>query len=129
MSTRIAAEAGVNSIEHGYAITDDVLKLMAAKEIFLVPTDYPADFYVNGLGGGNMTPGAAAGVACRRESLRDDEPRSCRSRDEARRPHCLWLGRVLQRRRTNARTGELAYRYKPTRTTACRPSTSFAPRR
>lgn len=44
-ATRIAAEAGVNSIEHAYVVPDDVLKLMAAKRIFLVPTDYPAEFY------------------------------------------------------------------------------------
>ncbi|GGF04798.1 amidohydrolase family protein [Hymenobacter cavernae] len=44
-ATRIAAEAGVNSIEHAYTIPDDVLKLMAKKNIFLVPTDYPAEFY------------------------------------------------------------------------------------
>jgi imidazolonepropionase-like amidohydrolase len=38
-ATRIAAEAGVDSIEHGYVIPDDVLKMMAEKHIFLVPTD------------------------------------------------------------------------------------------
>ena len=45
-ATRLAAQAGVNSIEHAYIVPDDVLKLMATKQIFLVPTDYPADFYV-----------------------------------------------------------------------------------
>jgi imidazolonepropionase-like amidohydrolase len=44
-ATRIAAEAGVDSIEHAYTVTDDVLKMMAEKKIFLVPTDYPAKFY------------------------------------------------------------------------------------
>jgi imidazolonepropionase-like amidohydrolase len=43
--TRIAAEAGVDSIEHAYVVPDDVLKMMAAKKIFLVPTDYPAEIY------------------------------------------------------------------------------------
>jgi imidazolonepropionase-like amidohydrolase len=38
-ATRIAAEAGVDSIEHAYTVSDDVLKLMAQKHIFLVPTD------------------------------------------------------------------------------------------
>jgi imidazolonepropionase-like amidohydrolase len=38
-ATRIAAEAGVDSIEHAYVISDDVLRMMAAKHIFLVPTD------------------------------------------------------------------------------------------
>ena len=44
-ATRIAAEAGVDSIEHAYVVPDDVLKMMASKKIFLVPTDYPADVY------------------------------------------------------------------------------------
>jgi imidazolonepropionase-like amidohydrolase len=34
-----AAEAGVDSIEHAYTISGKVLNLMAAKKIFLVPTD------------------------------------------------------------------------------------------
>jgi imidazolonepropionase-like amidohydrolase len=38
-STRIAAEAGVDSIEHAYIVPDEVLKMMADKHIFLVPTD------------------------------------------------------------------------------------------
>jgi imidazolonepropionase-like amidohydrolase len=38
-ATRIAAEAGVDSIEHAYLVPDDVLKMMAQKHIFLVPTD------------------------------------------------------------------------------------------
>jgi imidazolonepropionase-like amidohydrolase len=42
--TRIAAQAGVDSIEHAYTVPDDVLRLMAEKKIYLVPTDYPADF-------------------------------------------------------------------------------------
>ena len=37
--TRIAAEAGVDSIEHAYVVKDDVLKMMAQKHIYLVPTD------------------------------------------------------------------------------------------
>jgi len=37
--TTIAAEAGVDSIEHAYTVSDDVLKMMAAKHIYLVPTD------------------------------------------------------------------------------------------
>ncbi|TGD79651.1 amidohydrolase family protein [Hymenobacter wooponensis] len=45
-ATRMAAQAGVNSIEHAYTIPDDVLKMMKARNIFLVPTDYPAEFYL-----------------------------------------------------------------------------------
>lgn len=44
-ATRIAAEAGVDSIEHAYIVPDDVLKMMAAKKIFMVPTDYPEALY------------------------------------------------------------------------------------
>ncbi len=47
LATHISAEAGVNSIEHAYTIPDDVLKMMAEKKIYLVPTDYPDEFYVN----------------------------------------------------------------------------------
>jgi len=54
-ATRIAADAGVNSIEHGYSLPDDVIKTMKEKGIFLVPTDYPAQFYVDALGG-TVTP-------------------------------------------------------------------------
>ena len=52
-ATRIAAQAGVDSIEHAYAhfqqavgiaaLPDDVLKMMAEKHIFLVPTDATLD--------------------------------------------------------------------------------------
>jgi imidazolonepropionase-like amidohydrolase len=38
-ATRIAAEAGVDSIEHAYVVPDDVLKMMVEKHIFLVATD------------------------------------------------------------------------------------------
>ncbi len=38
-ATRIAAEASADSIEHAYIVPDDVLKMMAEKHIFLVPTD------------------------------------------------------------------------------------------
>ena len=44
-ATRLAAQAGVNSIEHAYTVPDDVLKMMKAKNIFLVPTDWPAEAY------------------------------------------------------------------------------------
>jgi imidazolonepropionase-like amidohydrolase len=39
LATRIAADAGVESVEHAYSIPDDALKTMAEKRIFLVPTD------------------------------------------------------------------------------------------
>lgn len=47
LATRIAAEAGVDSIEHAYTIPDDVLKMMAEKKIFLVPTDGPLEVYLD----------------------------------------------------------------------------------
>jgi imidazolonepropionase-like amidohydrolase len=53
VATRMAAEAGVDSIEHAYTIPDDALKMMAEKKIFLVPTDFPSEFY---LPPDNLTP-------------------------------------------------------------------------
>jgi imidazolonepropionase-like amidohydrolase len=44
-AARIAANAGVDSIEHGYELSDETLEIMARKKIFLVPTDYSADYY------------------------------------------------------------------------------------
>lgn len=38
-----AAEAGVDSIEHGNEATDEALRLMAERGIFLVPTDFTPD--------------------------------------------------------------------------------------
>ncbi|HUQ81164.1 MAG TPA: amidohydrolase family protein, partial [Gemmatimonadaceae bacterium] len=55
-ATRIAAEAGVTSIEHAYTVPDEVLRMMAQKGIYLVATDYPAEFYVSALGPSNLTP-------------------------------------------------------------------------
>lgn len=46
-ATRIAAEAGVDSIEHAYIVKDDVLKMMADKHIFLVPTDGTVQTFLN----------------------------------------------------------------------------------
>jgi imidazolonepropionase-like amidohydrolase len=46
-ATRIAAEAGVDSIEHAYVIPDDVLKMMAERHIFLVPTDGTEQEYLD----------------------------------------------------------------------------------
>ena len=54
VATRIAAEAGVASIEHAYTIPDDVLDMMAKKGIFLVPTDYPPEGYL-AFGSPNLT--------------------------------------------------------------------------
>lgn len=51
-ATRMAAEAGVDSIEHAYTIPDDALKMMAEKKIFLVPTDFPTEYYLPP----NLTP-------------------------------------------------------------------------
>ena len=40
-----AVAAGVDSIDHGYQISDATLADMVKKKVFLVPTDYPLDFY------------------------------------------------------------------------------------
>jgi imidazolonepropionase-like amidohydrolase len=47
MSVRIAAEAGVDSVEHAYSVSDEVLKIMADKKIYLVPTDGPVETYLD----------------------------------------------------------------------------------
>lgn len=46
-ATRTAADAGVDSIEHAYIVPDDVLKTMAEKHIYLVPTDGVLKTYVD----------------------------------------------------------------------------------
>lgn len=55
IAVRRAVEAGVDSIEHGYQISDETLKLMKEKGVALVPTD--ADLltfkYLSNLSGGN----------------------------------------------------------------------------
>jgi len=56
-ATRIAAEAGVDSIEHAYVVSDDVLKIMAQKHIFLVPTDGTEQTYLD-ITFGNRQPTA-----------------------------------------------------------------------
>jgi imidazolonepropionase-like amidohydrolase len=46
-AVRIAADAGVDSIEHGYNASDGSFKVMADKNIFLVPTDGTLDDYLS----------------------------------------------------------------------------------
>jgi imidazolonepropionase-like amidohydrolase len=46
-SVRVAAEASVDSIEHGYVVSDETLQLMSKKGIFLVPTDGPLETYLD----------------------------------------------------------------------------------
>jgi len=56
LATRVAAEAGVDSIEHAYEVPDDVLAMMAVKKIYLVPTDYPWESYYSVLKSSNPSP-------------------------------------------------------------------------
>lgn len=51
---RIAVEAGVDSIEHGYTVSDETLKLMADKKVYLVPTDYPIEYYAATISGDDI---------------------------------------------------------------------------
>jgi imidazolonepropionase-like amidohydrolase len=44
-AVRRAVEAGVDSIEHGYQITDETLKMMKEKGVALVPTDADAESF------------------------------------------------------------------------------------
>ena len=62
-ATRTAADAGVDSIEHAYTVPDDVLKTMAEKHIYLVPTDGILQTYVD------MTIGARQATADERSKL------------------------------------------------------------
>ena len=61
---RNAVEAGVDSIEHAYIVSDDLLKMMAEKKIFLVPTDGPLEAY-----GGVSRPGQSKEERERTESM------------------------------------------------------------
>ena len=54
-AVRIAAEAGVDSIEHCYGGSDASLKLMAEKKIFLVPTDGTLEDYLSIIGERNAS--------------------------------------------------------------------------
>jgi imidazolonepropionase-like amidohydrolase len=46
-AAKVAVEAGVDSIEHGWSITHGVLDLMASKKIYLVPTDVTATAFTD----------------------------------------------------------------------------------
>jgi len=70
LATRVAAEAGVDSIEHGYTIPDDVLQMMVEKKIYLVPTDYPAEFYTS-FSSPNLTPEQKQQAAAGAKSFAD----------------------------------------------------------
>jgi len=55
-AVKIAAQAGVDSVEHGYLASDEALKMMAEKKVFLVPTDYPWTAYLEFGSKRTMTP-------------------------------------------------------------------------
>jgi imidazolonepropionase-like amidohydrolase len=71
-TARLVVEAGVTSIEHGYILSDETLKLMVKNNTYLVPTDGPTDSYVLGP---HLTPEErtqlAAGVKGFRERSQD----------------------------------------------------------
>ncbi len=45
LAIRQAIEAGCDSIEHGYQMSDDTLRLMAIRKVVLVPTTYKVEFW------------------------------------------------------------------------------------
>lgn len=47
-TARDAIDAGVDSIEHGNNVSDDTLRLMAERKVFMVATDPSWDLYVEG---------------------------------------------------------------------------------
>jgi imidazolonepropionase-like amidohydrolase len=77
---RVAAEAGVNSIEHAYIVPDAVLRIMAQKGIYLVATVYPATFYVDGLGGPMSEAKRARVLADMQEFAKGNAERLMRAR-------------------------------------------------
>jgi len=79
-ATRIAAEAGVDSIEHAYVVPDDVLKMMAEKHIFLVPTDGTLQTFLE-MTFGTRQPGAEE----KKRTEQEFQPFVERSRDRLRR--------------------------------------------
>lgn len=56
MAIKLSAEAGVDSIEHGYMLDDENAKLLHDKGIFLVPTDGPAEDYRDFFSAYNLSP-------------------------------------------------------------------------
>lgn len=44
---RLAVEAGVDSLEHGWSISHGLLDIMASRKIFLVPTDFTASAFID----------------------------------------------------------------------------------
>ena len=46
---RVATEARVSSVEHGFSLNEDLAKLMAANGVYLVPNDYPVEVYLMGV--------------------------------------------------------------------------------
>jgi imidazolonepropionase-like amidohydrolase len=60
---RRAAQAGVRSIEHGSRIDEGTAKLMAKRNIFLVPTLYHLDWYSRHGGALGYTPGYSERLA------------------------------------------------------------------
>ena len=107
-ATRIAAEAGVTSIEHAYTVPDDVLRMMAQKGIYLVATDYPAEFYVEGLGPSNLTPEQKRQQLAGATAVREGERRATHARGARRREGRVRVGRVLRHAGADARPGEPA---------------------
>ena len=80
LATRIAAEAGVSSIEHAYTVPDDALRMMASKHIFLVPTDYPDEFYLPPNIAPEDRPARMAGLAGFTKGSRDRLARAVKLR-------------------------------------------------
>lgn len=56
LATRISAEAEVDSIEHAYAVSDVLLKIVAEKKTFLIPTDFLWDGYEQFLKSSDLSP-------------------------------------------------------------------------
>jgi imidazolonepropionase-like amidohydrolase len=68
-AVRLAAEAGVDSVEHAYGASDAAFKLMAERKVFLVPTDPTPDIALAVLRRPDMTPAQREQMEARMKQL------------------------------------------------------------
>ena len=71
VAVRRAVEAGVDSIEHGYQISDETLKLMKEKGVALVPTDVDLQSFKYFMAQSNNQPLTEAQILQNLKPLRD----------------------------------------------------------
>ena len=68
-SITMALDAGVDSIEHAYNVSDELLRRMAEKKVYLVPTDFPVDDFAAVMHRPDMTADEEKAVRERLEKM------------------------------------------------------------